>query len=240
MSMTGPERDQFAAEAALGVLDADERARAVALAASDPAFAAEVERWHERLAPLLAEIAPAEPSAGLWRRINDALDSADERPGNVVQLQQRVHRWQAVAAALSAVAAALLILVAVQPTRTILPPPAPEAKAEMLMANVAAADKSAAFVVAIDAAHDSMMVTPAVASPAAGHDHQLWLVPASGKPKSLGIVSAKRPMRMAVDKPMMPMLKDGAMLAISVEPVGGSPTGQPTGPVVATGPLVAV
>jgi anti-sigma-K factor RskA len=32
-------------------------------------------------------------------------------------------------------------------------------------------------------------------------------------------------------------LEQGAVLAVSVEPPGGSPTGQPTGPVVATGDL---
>ena len=35
------------------------------------------------------------------------------------------------------------------------------------------------------------------------------------------------------------MLQAGAMLAVSLEPPGGSPTGQPTGPVVSTGKLVA-
>jgi anti-sigma-K factor RskA len=34
-------------------------------------------------------------------------------------------------------------------------------------------------------------------------------------------------------------LKPGATLAVSVEPVGGSPTGQPTGPVILTGKLTA-
>jgi anti-sigma-K factor RskA len=35
-------------------------------------------------------------------------------------------------------------------------------------------------------------------------------------------------------------LAQGAVLAISVEPAGGSPTGQPTGPVVATGDLKSI
>jgi anti-sigma-K factor RskA len=37
--------------------------------------------------------------------------------------------------------------------------------------------------------------------------------------------------------PLAMQLKSGAMLAISVEPAGGSRTGLPTGPVIASGAL---
>jgi anti-sigma-K factor RskA len=43
--------------------------------------------------------------------------------------------------------------------------------------------------------------------------------------------------RMAVEEPMAPQIREGATLAVSLEPTGGSPTGQPTGPVIASGKL---
>ncbi|WP_432761835.1 anti-sigma factor domain-containing protein [Serratia proteamaculans] len=51
--------------------------------------------------------------------------------------------------------------------------------------------------------------------------------PAGGKPVSLGIVAAQRVTRLVLD-PVQ--LSRGMTIAISLEPAGGSLTGQPTGP----------
>ena len=72
---------------------------------------------------------------------------------------------------------------------------------------------------------------------------ELWALPKGGKPKSLGLISdGDRPglnravLRLAAvaDK----TLSDVPMLAVSLEPRGGSPTGSPTGPVLYSGPCV--
>jgi len=110
----------------------------------------------------------------------------------------------------------------------------------MLVANVASEDRSAAFTVAFDPGGKTLLVTPAVATPAPGHDHELWLIPASGTPRSLGLVASLDPHRLDVPAPLLADFNRGSTIAISVEPVGGSPTGQPTGPVVATGKLTAI
>jgi anti-sigma-K factor RskA len=236
------ERDMLAAEHALGVLDRAERAEAQRLEASDPEFAGLVAEWHERFAPLLDEIAPVAPGPELWNRINSALDNEGGRASNVHNLARRVTMWRTYSAAISAVAAALLLVVAVDTFR----PPAPEPvqpqpqRQPVLVANVAAEDRSAAFVVSYDPADRTMLVSPAVATPAPGHDHELWLIPASGTPQSLGLVASTSPHRLPVPQQSQANFRRDATIAISVEPVGGSPTGQPTGAVVATGKLVAV
>jgi anti-sigma-K factor RskA len=68
---------------------------------------------------------------------------------------------------------------------------------------------------------------------------ELWAVPPQGAPRSLGLVSSSGVSVIARDR-----LPKGALdaratsaLAVSVEPVGGSPTGAPTGPVVFAGKL---
>ncbi|HEV2078588.1 MAG TPA: anti-sigma factor [Allosphingosinicella sp.] len=239
------ERDLLAAEHALGVLDDPQRAEADRLAASDEGFARLVDEWHARFAPLLDEIAPVTPDAGLWDRINDALDGEVGRESNVHKLERRVTAWRTYSAAISAVAAALLLAVALDTTGRA-PAPAPEQpqpqpqRQPVLVANVAAEDRSAAFVVSYDPSDRTMLVSPAVASPAPGHDHELWLIPASGTPLSLGLVASTDPHRLPVPESLQGTFRRDATIAISVEPVGGSPTGQPTGPVVATGKLVAV
>jgi anti-sigma-K factor RskA len=68
---------------------------------------------------------------------------------------------------------------------------------------------------------------------------ELWWAPPEGKPKSLGLIRADG---VTVLRPgaLPGGLKGGGIdhMAVSVEPAGGSPTGQPTGPVVFYGKLV--
>ena len=69
------------------------------------------------------------------------------------------------------------------------------------------------------------------------HSHELWVIPAGGKPRSLGTMPAGRQMHMRLADALAQLLQQGATIAISVEPPGGSPTGAPTGPVVVSGAL---
>jgi anti-sigma-K factor RskA len=74
--MTQVEQDDqelLAAEYVLGTLDAGERARAQALAAMDPGFAAAVRGWERRLGELNVLVAAVEPPPELWDRIKAAI-----------------------------------------------------------------------------------------------------------------------------------------------------------------------
>ena len=73
--------------------------------------------------------------------------------------------------------------------------------------------------------------------PAAGLSYELWLIPAEGgAPLSLGTVE-QLDARIRLSPAQSERLREGARLAISVEPAGGSPTGSPTGPVILVGPV---
>jgi anti-sigma-K factor RskA len=65
----------------------------------------------------------------------------------------------------------------------------------------------------------------------------LWLIPADGTPRSLGIVSAERAQSRLVPEEWLALLDARAILAITLEPPGGGPGGKPTGPVTAKGPM---
>ena len=70
---------------------------------------------------------------------------------------------------------------------------------------------------------------------------QLWLVPDGGTPHSLGLLDPTQPLRIDIAAEMMDDdMMSGGTLAISLEPEGGSPTGQPTGPVVGHGALRSI
>ena len=68
---------------------------------------------------------------------------------------------------------------------------------------------------------------------------QLWVIGGDGVPHSLGLLAA-RPTVLAPRGADRGRIAPGATLAISIEPLGGSPTGLPTGPVVATGVVARV
>src|SRR5262245_21992847 len=72
------EKEGFAAEYALGTLDAQERAEADALILVDADFAIAVRRWERRLGELNALVAPVEPPPPIWDKIKAALPDAGQ------------------------------------------------------------------------------------------------------------------------------------------------------------------
>jgi anti-sigma-K factor RskA len=46
--------------------------------------------------------------------------------------------------------------------------------------------------------------------------------------------------KVVVPPELLPHVSADSTLAVSIEPVGGSPTGQPTGPVIANGKLASL
>jgi anti-sigma-K factor RskA len=71
-----------------------------------------------------------------------------------------------------------------------------------------------------------------------GHDYELWALPKDGAPVSLGLlpyVQASTQRRLTTAQQQA--LQRAAQLAVSLEPTGGSPTGQPTGAIVFVAPL---
>lgn len=236
------ERDLLAAESALRLLDGRELEEARALAERDPGFAILVDQWDQRFAPLFDEIESVEPDAAVWRRIRAAIGRGNGE-GEVIALRRKVTMWRsaALASALAAAFALVLVMVPslVRPDRAPVPVPV-ERAAPTMMAKVIAKDRSTAFVVAYEATSRDAMVTPAMAAAPEGHAHELWLIPASGIPMSLGMVDDELPTRLAISPDMAPHMLPQAMLAVTVEPAGGSPTGQPTSAPVATGPLARI
>jgi anti-sigma-K factor RskA len=99
---------------------------------------------------------------------------------------------------------------------------------------------TAAFVISIDTGHGRMYVVPAAFSRDVQRVAELWLLVPGEQPKSLGLIDATKPAMLAVTEPMRDHMKDGMGLAVSLEPPGGSPTGQPTGPVVAQGKITSL
>jgi anti-sigma-K factor RskA len=84
------------------------------------------------------------------------------------------------------------------------------------------------------------MVVPASLLAADQRSYELWLIPPGDRPHSLGLIEPGRPVRLTVPPALVARATTDAVLAVSVEPPGGSPTGQPTGPVIASGKLISL
>lgn len=235
--MARPEPDQdregLAAEYVLRTLTPEERAEAERLIAEDPAFAVSVAQWEERLSPLAAATKPAQPPPELLERVVERLDAPPlTGRGEVVVLKRRIRIWQAASAAAAALAAALAIAI-------LLDDRAPELSTRYVAA-LQAGGESPAFVAVIDVAQGTIAVRQVgAASPEPGKTYELWAVGGGRQqPQSLGVInaSARIPAELLA-RPDSSALGE-TVLAVSLEPEGGSPSGQPTGPVLFTGRLV--
>ncbi len=220
-----PEDDELlAAEVAFGLLDAPERGAAARRETEDPVFAALAERWRARAAGLVAGEA-VEPPAWLWRSIAASLPANDTG---------EVWRWR-VATGIAAAAALVLGVVALRPaTRAVPPPPRAVAPAPApLLAMLSGTESRAVVTVVVDRGSNRLTLAAAGLS-TPGRSAELWVI-ADGTPLALGLVDPAAPRRLSPPSDVTAKLTPGATLAVSVEPVEGSPTGKPTGPVILTG-----
>ncbi len=238
-ALSGPEEDSvLAAEHALRLLDGPTRSKAEARARDDKDFAAEVERWQERLAPLFESVAPVAPPSSAWASLASQL-GGEAANDNVAALEHRLRIWRGMTAgavALAAVCVAALVL------RAPLPPPVPSApveavaKSPMQVAALRGETGPAAVVASYDRDTNSLVITPASMPAMGNRSAELWVIPAGGVPHSLGLFDPTKPTRIAVPAGSS-VGAAGAALAVSLEPAGGSKTGLPTGPVIASGAL---
>ncbi|MDX8442320.1 anti-sigma factor [Mesorhizobium australafricanum] len=233
----GPERggdDLLAAEYVLGVLAADERQIASRRVDTETAFARLVDAWEAHFAPMAAAYAAVEPPASVKvaidRRLFASSASTSAAPGS--GLWASLIFWRGLAAAAIAALAVYVALPYVNP-----PVPQPETR---LVASLAADNSNVKFLAVYDATRHEVGLSLVSGDRGAGKDFELWMIEGKNAPVSMGVIPAGQTARMAVAPAVQQKLAQGAVLAVSLEPTGGSPTGQPTGPVVAAGDLKGI
>lgn len=237
--------DMSAAEHALGLLDGEDRAVAVRRVLADPAYAQAVERWRGHFAPWFAQW-PEIPAPDILSRIERSLDAGGTPAVATLAPKARAARrapWREIAAFSSVATAALLVvLVTRQPSPTPVPraaPAAPAALAPTLVAAIVPEDKGAPLTALYDASAGAIRLTAGhLATP--GRSAELWVIPADGTPHSLGVMREGSPTTLTLAPANRQRIAAGAVLAVTIEPFGGSPSGRPTGPVVAKGALSPV
>ena len=229
--------DQDAAEYALGVTDAGQRREAERRIAADPAFAGLVSDWDERLAPLIDSIAEKTPPRVVWMRIAAQLGLAPKAATSGVWGNVNVWRTATGVFAVAAAASMAILLVYPKPveTPTTVSPQTPDATLTSV-GLLKGETGPASFVVTLDRDNKRLIIAPVSSSSPSGRSFEMWVLPKGQAPISLGVMDGHDVVTIDTDKLIGP---DGsrATLAVSLEPLGGSPTGLPTGPVVASGQL---
>ena len=236
----------LAAECALGLLDGDEKARADRRLEEDPEFAALVSEWERRFAGLAAGLPEIAPPADVKRRIDAALFEEAEAP-NAARANAPPRRasplssywrniafWRFAAAGLAAsLVATVLALYAVVRQSAPTGVPAP------LIAVLTTPD-APSLLVEIDDAGRRVTVAPFDLADVADDNFpetELWLIPAGASPRSLGLINPDGAELSLSAFNAEYARRVGASIAVSLEPAGGSPTGAPTGPIIAMGAI---
>lgn len=242
-------RRVLAAEYALGTLRGPARVRFERLVRADAAWQAELRFWERRLGQLAPRVPQVAPAETVWIGLERRIDAGNTAPLRRAQTAVKIapSGWR-IAAGLATAAAVVVAVLLTQPKTEAPPqvasnsPAAPAPVAPPVMPPVAPAPSYVALLkmpkddmqwtVSLTPAHGHMTVAAVGTSPQLrGRSAELWWLSPKG-PVALGVL----PLQGGGDMSLPAALADAKelKLAISIEPPGGSPTGQPTGPVVAS------
>ena len=176
---------------------------------------------------------------------------------NVIQLSAKVRRWRNIATLSTAIAAALVAMIAVQAYRPELLPegirpkprtqvvevkspaaPAPAPSAQYV-AVLQKEGGSPAFILTVDGATKNFTVRKVGAAAEAGKSFERWLISDRlQRPRSLGVIGGSdftaRPVLSSYDADTI----NAATYAVTVEQAGGSPDGKPTSAPIYAGKLI--
>ena len=271
----------LAAEYALGTLDADERAQVETMMSIDKDFMVMVEAWQYRLGVLNQMVGSVEPRPELWDKIKLAIGRAEpqaplvlpeaqpalvappivEPPtvadtSNVIRFAKQARRWRNVATVATAIAAALVAMIAVgayQPDllpdglrpkpRTqvveVKTPPTSAPPSAQYVAVLQSQGGAPAFILTVDGASKNFTVRKVGAAAEPGKSFELWLISDKlPRPRSLGVIGGGDFTARAVLASYDTEVINAATYAVTLEQAGGSLDGHPHSAPVFTGKLI--
>ena len=233
----------LAAEFALGLLDAGERAVALRMIEADEAFAIEVIRWQLTIeASIVDTVEDAVAPADLWDRIAASTGRpVDERKPAANSMQvSPLWRVTALAASLAAIVFASLWLTshreAALPAvvRTVAAP-----LTALSVAQIQNADDERLLAVVYDRRTGRLLARLAPLD-ARGSVPELWLIGSDGKPISLGTSHSGGEFQVTLPPEIRGLFADGATIAISLEPSDRVPHDAPKGPIIGSAKISAI
>jgi anti-sigma-K factor RskA len=226
--------DRLAAEYVLGTLRGGARRRFDALMPAHPALGRAVAQWERTLLPMALKAPLVTPSAAVWTQLEarlgwapgaDPSRAVSKAPAAVPLVTRALRFWQSIAVVATMAAVVLGTQVRTGPV---------EAPMVVVLKATGNAGEVTTLVAGVSPDRQQLSIRP-LERVALANDRslELWVIPKGKAPLSLGVIKADG--LTAVSRGKLP--KDSEKLAVTLEPLGGSPSGKPTGPVVFVGDL---
>ncbi|ENN86374.1 hypothetical protein RHSP_19954 [Rhizobium freirei PRF 81] len=212
----------------LGVLSLEDRQKVERRMRSDRQFAAIVSRWEQNLSEFNEEYEAATPAATVFPKIEKRIFGEVARGA---YLWNSLLLWRSVAFGSLFLAAGVLVF-AITNESALRPSPG-----KQLSASLAGQNSPINLLANYDVANRRLKVTPVAAGKSGEKSLELWLIRGSDPAEALGILPQTGDGEITLSPDLHGKLTEGAIIAVSVEPFGGSPTGKPTGDVIASGTI---
>jgi len=223
------EDDALAAEYVSGILPLTERVAFERRLESEPLLRKYVRFWDEKLLPLTETVAPIDPPKRVLTSIENQL-FANENPK--LSIFNGLMFWRTLSfTSLAALAGALILYAGTFRPSSISSP--------IFVAELSGVQPSFKLLVYYDREKSEIKYNRINGVPLMGRDFELWLIVGKEAPLSLGVLSHEAKGTLKVSHEMAAKFIDSTV-AITDEPSGGSPTGHPTGSVLATGSLISI
>ncbi len=220
----GGGRGALVAEYVLGLLGPAEHARVEALIASNPALQAERDFWAARFAALDDEFAEVAAPAHVLDRVETRLFGH----------AQKASIWNSLALWRGITAGALAVAVAAIGFNLMQPAPSVTTLTTQLVAALEAEGSDVRFLALYDGA-GAVRLTALSGEVPTDRDLELWAIQDQQDPISMGVIPVNERSVVELSDEVQAGWGEGSVLAITLEPKGGSPEGKATGPVVALG-----
>ncbi|MFJ2327019.1 anti-sigma factor domain-containing protein [Pseudomonas sp. NPDC087690] len=216
-------RRALAADYAIDLMSAAARRRFEQLLLDDAALRAELAQWQETLVSLTESLPDHPVPDRVWQGITARIEP------QVLHVPEKRPFWNWLRLTAAVCSIAVLVLLGSLYNRD-----DARYRATLLTADAQPALK-------VEAHEDYLQVEPlTLAAVDADRSLELWAIPADGKPISLGVIPAGSKGKVELSEAQKVLIDKPIALAVSLEPKGGSPTGQPTGPVLYQGALAAL
>ena len=204
---------------------------------SKAAFADSVRSWEQKRSTLNEAYRPESPPAGLFDEIERKIH-ANGRPAEVIPSARPFGLWNNLALwRVAAITSMIIVVVFAGLYSGVVQIGGNDRPPTQLIASLQAEGSPIRFAALYDVAPGIVRISTISGEIQENRDFELWFIVGSNPPVSLGVLPRNAPARIALTPDQKSLFAAGTVLAVSLEPAGGSPTGAPTGPVVAAGPI---